>query len=113
HQTLVPSLHAATLNPKIDFTRSPFRVQTQLEPWARPQVPTDSGLREFPRRAGVSSFGAGGSNAHVVLEEYTGADERLSARETTGYGGPLLLVLSARTETQLGERVQALLGHLN
>ncbi|KTT62572.1 hypothetical protein NS383_23680, partial [Pseudomonas oryzihabitans] len=67
HGQLVPSLHSAELNPAIDFARSPFVVQRQLAPWPRR---TDSQARECPRLAGLSSFGAGGSNAHLIIEEY-------------------------------------------
>ncbi len=62
HQQLVPSLHAERLNPHIDFPDTPFYVQTSLEDWKRPAG--------HPRRVGVSSFGAGGSNAHLILEEF-------------------------------------------
>jgi len=55
-----PSLHFEQPNPKIDFARSPFFINTMLSDWP---------ASEAPRRAGVSSFGIGGTNAHVVLEE--------------------------------------------
>ena len=73
HRQLVPSLHSETLNPNIDFAHSPFTVPQSLVEWPRPMVATraDQGrARQYPRIAGVSSFGAGGSNAHVVIEEY-------------------------------------------
>ncbi|HSI49090.1 MAG TPA: SDR family NAD(P)-dependent oxidoreductase [Ideonella sp.] len=60
HATLPPSLHFTQPNPRIDFARSPFYVNTQARPWP---------AGDTPRRAGVSSFGIGGTNAHVVLEE--------------------------------------------
>lgn len=60
HRTLVPSLHAEELNPGIRFEETPFFVQRTLAPWES----------QTPRIAAVSSFGAGGSNAHVILEEY-------------------------------------------
>ncbi len=59
---LPPSVNFEKPNPKIDFAHSPFYVNTQTRPWdVRPgQV----------RRAGVSAFGFGGTNFHLVLEEY-------------------------------------------
>ncbi|MGE5343370.1 MAG: non-ribosomal peptide synthase/polyketide synthase [Candidatus Omnitrophota bacterium] len=64
HRQIPPSLHFENPNPKIDFMNSPFYVNTQLTEWKADR---------YPRRAGVSSFGIGGTNAHVVLEEYQGA----------------------------------------
>lgn len=69
HRMLAPSLHAEELNPLIFFSESPFRVQTKLEAWERPVVEKNGKRTEIPRRAAVSAFGAGGSNAHVILEE--------------------------------------------
>lgn len=63
---IAPSLHAQRLNPNIEFSHTPFVVQQQLGEWKRPVI----GGQEVPRRAGLSSFGAGGSNAHIILEEY-------------------------------------------
>jgi acyl transferase domain-containing protein/NAD(P)-dependent dehydrogenase (short-subunit alcohol dehydrogenase family)/acyl carrier protein len=62
HKVLPPSLGFERPNPNIDFEDSPFYVNDELRPWE-----TDG--KEL-RRAGVSAFGFGGTNFHVVLEEY-------------------------------------------
>ncbi|MDF2871824.1 MAG: pksL 6, partial [Anaerocolumna sp.] len=67
---LVPSLHSKTLNPGIDFNTSAFKVQQNLEPWKRCTLELNGETKEYPLMAGISSFGAGGSNAHIVIEEY-------------------------------------------
>ncbi len=68
---LVPSLHSQELNPLIRFADTPFYVQHGLEEWKKPLLIQENGTRkEYPRMAAVSAFGAGGSNAHVIIEEY-------------------------------------------
>lgn len=61
HKKIPPSLNYSSPNPHIEFDQTPFYVNTKLMDWEK---------QSFPRRAGVSSFGIGGTNAHVVLEEY-------------------------------------------
>lgn len=63
---LVASLHCEKLNSHIDLTDSPFYVLDHLQPWPEPKGAS------VARVAGVSSFGFGGTNAHVVLEEFVG-----------------------------------------
>ena len=104
HRRLVPSLHAEQLNPHIDFAATPFRVQRELEDWPQP---TGLDGRPAPRRAGLSSFGAGGSNAHVILEEYVA-----SAAEPTSRERPQVIVLSALKEEQLRPYAERLLRFL-
>lgn len=107
HGELVPSLHAETLNPHINFEASPFVVQRELTAWNRPLV--NDGSRELPRVAGISSFGGGGSNAHLVIEEYV-----LPTKQRTSEGaGPQVLVLSGRTEERLRMRAQDVLAALS
>ncbi|MGW1545391.1 SDR family NAD(P)-dependent oxidoreductase [Streptomyces sp. NPDC002346] len=107
HRELVPSLHSAVPNPHIDFERTPFRVQQQLEPWRRPTLLVDGEERELPRVAGVSSFGAGGSNAHVILAEY---EPEAAHREVPADGTrPVAVVLSAMSEQQLVQQARRLL----
>ena len=96
HGTLVPSLHSAELNPHIDFAETPFTVQRELAEWPRPTVAG----RPAARLAGISAFGAGGSNAHLVIEEYLAPTTR-PAHSTV----PALVVLSARDADRL--RVKA------
>ncbi len=103
HGQLVPSLHSETLNPHIDFPATPFEVVQTLQPWTRPVVDG----REYPRIAGLSSFGAGGSNAHLVIEEY-----RPVAAPMLLAGRRMLLPLSARTPAQLRQRAIDLLAFL-
>ncbi|MEQ1514799.1 MAG: SDR family NAD(P)-dependent oxidoreductase, partial [Lysobacteraceae bacterium] len=97
HRQVVPSLHSAQLNPHIDFANSPFTVNQTLTDWVAPVVDG----RRVPRIAGLSSFGAGGSNAHMIVEEY-------EAPVSAPWSGPVIVVLSARTPAQLKQQVQGL-----
>jgi len=63
HEKVIPpSVNFTKPNPGIDFNASPMRVNTELREWE----PNEEGVR----RAGVSAFGFGGTNFHVVMEEY-------------------------------------------
>ncbi|HXH10353.1 MAG TPA: SDR family NAD(P)-dependent oxidoreductase [Alphaproteobacteria bacterium] len=113
HRQLVPSLHTATLNPNIDFEHSPFVVQRELAPWERPVIVSDGRAREHPRRAGVSSFGAGGSNAHLVIEEYIPEEGKSPGigrgADVSAAPWPALIVLSAKNHECLREQARRLL----
>ncbi|WP_422653301.1 SDR family NAD(P)-dependent oxidoreductase, partial [Chitinophaga sp.] len=90
YQQLVPSLHSSVLNPYINFAETPFRVQRELEEW--------TAADNRPRLAGISSFGAGGSNAHIIVEEY-----QATAKKAYMGTAPVIVVLSARDEIRLKE----------
>ncbi|MCP5109153.1 MAG: type I polyketide synthase, partial [bacterium] len=103
NRQIPPSLHYETPNPEIDFENSPFYVNTTLKQWKN---------NSYPPRAGVSSFGIGGTNVHVVLEEWPGNDRpdhcrdaiyRVRDNENSGTEstGNHLILLSAKTETAL------------
>ncbi|MFJ9773636.1 amino acid adenylation domain-containing protein [Kitasatospora sp. NPDC101157] len=104
HGELAPSLHADRLNPNIDFGATPFEVQRERAPWPR-RVAADGTVR--PRTAGVSSFGAGGTNAHIILQEYLGEPQAPAAP-----AGPQLAVLSARDAERLTRQAHRLAAHL-
>ncbi|RKH18694.1 amino acid adenylation domain-containing protein [Corallococcus sp. CA047B] len=97
HRELPPTLHFQTPNPKIDFGKSPFFVQTKRSAWPEGTEPL---------RAGVSSFGVGGTNAHVVVEE-------APARPASGPSKPVhLLLLSAKTPAAVTQAAERLAAHL-
>ncbi|MFC2145725.1 amino acid adenylation domain-containing protein [Acidobacteriota bacterium] len=125
HRQIPPSLHFENPNHRIDFDNTPFYVNTVLKDWES---------NGTPLRAGVSSFGIGGTNAHVVLEEWPGDSESVSQcvsgsvgqwvskQRSDDRGGspcpPLksrdyqLILLSAKTESALGKMTANLLEHL-
>ncbi|MGZ9709227.1 amino acid adenylation domain-containing protein [Glaciimonas sp. GNP009] len=114
HQQLVPTIKATPLNPNIDFSQTPFRLQRVLAPWSRPTLALDgSNMRDYPLRATVSAFGAGGSNAHLILEEYVSAKSHADTETVAGVSqGPFLILLSAKTALQLTAMAERLLSFL-
>ncbi|MGG0914500.1 type I polyketide synthase [Bacillus velezensis] len=110
HKRIAPSLHAAELNPNIEFEHTPFFVQQKETEWKRPVLNITGEMKEYPRIAGISSFGAGGSNAHVIIQEYVPSDS-LKPMENVLVSPqkPAVIILSARNEQQLTERARQLL----
>lgn len=94
YKTLVKNLHFTGINPYINLDSSPFYVVNQNMPW------DTSKALSAPRRAGISSFGAGGSNAHVILEEY---DNNFPSLQH--YGDDFLFFISAKTSQALNQAV--------
>ena len=93
---LPPTLHYQKNNPKINFEKTPFYVNTELKDW----------VAEGIRYAGVSSFGIGGTNAHVVLRESPNQSPSEKSRTWR------LVVLSAKTPSALEAVTQRLLHYL-
>jgi amino acid adenylation domain-containing protein len=88
HGQIPPSLFFKKINPNIDIEHTPFFVNAELKTW-------DAELK----RAGISSFGVGGTNVHVVLEEY-----KTSAPVESGINKPLKLISwSAKNEHSLAK----------
>jgi bacillaene biosynthesis, polyketide synthase / nonribosomal peptide synthetase PksN/BaeN len=105
HKTLFKSLHCETLNKDIHLDNSPFYIVKENEPW---QVIQDAQGNDLPRRAGVSSFGVGGSNAHVIIEEYRNPGESL-APVNANDGELFIIVLSAKETSRLQAQAQHLI----
>jgi acyl transferase domain-containing protein/NAD(P)-dependent dehydrogenase (short-subunit alcohol dehydrogenase family)/acyl carrier protein len=61
NKTLPPSANCVTVNPALGLEKSPFYINTEVREWKE---------KAHPRRAGVSAFGFGGSNYHILLEEF-------------------------------------------
>ena len=100
HKQIPASLHFETPNPHIDFENSPFYVNTELKAWER---------NGSPRRAGINSFGMGGTNAHVVLEEWDVSQKT----DRTNQRRQKLLLLSAKTPTALETMTTNLVNYLD
>lgn len=90
HGKIPPSLHLDEPSPHIDFDAERLRVAGTGARW-----PRYSGIA----RAGVSAFGFGGTNAHVVLEEWPDAEP-----DPEPGGVPHVFALSARTPSALRRR---------
>jgi acyl transferase domain-containing protein len=90
HKILPPTLNVTQPNPKLNIEQSPFYLNTEPRPWMRSEA-------DPPRRAGVSSFGFGGTNFHVVLEEYTGKQPQAYRLHQV----PAILLFAANDAAQL------------
>jgi len=93
YRKLPASIHFREMNPYIELEETPFYIVSETRAWE----PSDSEGLPIPRIAGISSFGAGGSNVHIVLEEWV----RGTGCGVRGDLGPHLIVLSAKNEERL------------
>lgn len=101
HKILPPTINVTQPNPKFNIQNSPFYLNTETRPWIRAQG-------EAPRRAGVSSFGFGGTNYHVVLEEYEAEQEGAYRIHNTADE----VLLFAQTPAELLTNCEEILGQL-
>lgn len=92
HRRLPPTPHHHEPSPHVDFAGLGLRVVDTGTDWPRYSDVV---------RAGVSAFGFGGTNAHVVLEEWPAASFAVRGTET---GRPRIFALSARSAEVLRAR---------
>ena len=101
HKQIPPSINYETPNPRIDFSSSPFYVNTKLQDFPR---------ADTPRRAGLNGLGIGGTNTFAILEE---APPSAPARSQSSDRFPCLMTLSAKSADALVARVEQLRNWLN
>ena len=73
HGLIPPTLHCAEPHPRFRFEQSPFFPALELQAFPG---------RHSPRRAGVSSFGFGGTNCHMVFEQFDPVARNYRKRRT-------------------------------
>ncbi|AYL95861.1 polyketide synthase [Mucilaginibacter celer] len=97
HGKIPASLFFKQINPNIDIAGSPFFVNAQLSDW-----------NSETKRAGISSFGVGGTNVHIIVDEY-----KKPVGEQAGIDKPLKLISwSAKTESSLTNYAKKLVGFI-
>lgn len=90
HKVLPATINVSKPHPDLDIGNSPFYLNTETRPWFKD-------IRGTPRRAGVSSFGFGGTNFHIILEEY----HTEQGKAYRIHQAPYTILLSAQTSEQL------------
>ncbi|MGF7124648.1 SDR family NAD(P)-dependent oxidoreductase [Rhodococcus sp. BE178] len=105
NEVLPRTLHADTPTPLVDWQSGNVRLLQEPRQWP---VADDR-----PRRAGVSSFGVSGTNAHVILEEYSVQQDSHRPEARDASDPPVPFTLSARSEVALEAYASRLLDHLS
>ena len=95
HKILPPTLKAEPPDPELGIDQSRFYLNTVTRPW----LPN----KDHPRRCGVSAFGFGGSNFHLVLEEY-----RPEKTDTAWDGSVEIVAVSGTSKAALIEKIERL-----
>ncbi len=98
YEKIPPHLHLKEINPLISLENTDFVIPTDVIDWNPAKK----------RIAGVSSFGFGGSNAHVVLEEYRGVAKPRGVLSAEGE----IVLLSANDRESLIAYASALRDYL-
>ena len=95
NKVLPPTLKTDEPDPKLGINDSPFYISTEKRPWFS--------KKEHPRRSGVSAFGFGGSNFHIVIEEYN-----RNKNEIFWDGSIEIISLSASTKKEIKNQFREL-----
>jgi len=99
HRKIPASINLKELNPYIDLNDSPFYIVNKTKEW---KTLVDKDGNVIPRRAGISSFGFGGTNAHIILEEYR------SFKSKSTNSNVQIIILSAKDSDCLNEYAKSL-----
>lgn len=96
--TLPKSIHFKKPNPRIPFRDLNLKVQSATEPWSK--------IEGEVRLAGVSSFGFGGTNCHVVVQEY----KKETPQQVFENKAPtqLPILISAKTKQALKDKAKSI-----
>jgi acyl transferase domain-containing protein/surfactin synthase thioesterase subunit len=101
HQQLVPSLHFNHPSSFINWSNLPVEVNTKFVPWEiDPHV-------HKTRIAGVSSFSFSGTNAHIILEEFTPEVKSKNQGQTLTERSSHLFTISAKTDNSLQHLIKS------
>ncbi|GKT71322.1 polyketide synthase [Colletotrichum tofieldiae] len=107
HGVIPSNLLFEKLNPRIAPFYQNIHIPREPQPW--PEIDPDQ-----PRRASVNSFGFGGTNAHIIIEEYKPDNtERIRPRSETASTLGLPLVFSSKSETSLRKSMESVLNLIN
>lgn len=101
HKVLPGTIKIEQPNGKMDFQNSSFYLNTQSKPWIHGTTSS--------RKAGVSAFGFGGTDFHVAVEEYRGANQPLKYYS----GEDHLLLISGQSSIELLATADSLVDQLD
>ncbi|KGO74480.1 Acyl transferase/acyl hydrolase/lysophospholipase [Penicillium italicum] len=119
NRMFLPNRNFEKINPRIPLDDWKLKVQLHPEPWET----------KGPRRVSVNSFGYGGSNAHVIVEDFQSCpsswglkrDDRAPPTTTKSHdekipsislGTPRILMLSGFDERTCVQQMQGLSNHI-
>ncbi len=103
HKVIPKNLHFNNPNPDIPFDELKVKVPVSNTPWPVAKGET--------MKAGVNSFGWGGTNAHVILEEYKTPKTVAASKEPTKRNS-FILPIAAKSDSALKEYAQNYTGFL-
>jgi len=95
HKVLPATLNVTQPAEDLDIETSHFYINSETRPWFRREIGET-------RRAGVSAFGFGGTNFHLVLEEYEGSKPFRRIQSV-----PQAILISADTKAAMLEKLEA------
>lgn len=90
HKVLPPTLNVQKPAEALEIENTHFYINSETRPWFRRSS-------EDTRKAAVSAFGFGGTNFHIVLEEYVSDSQPYQRLQSV----PQTILISAKTKASL------------